>query len=152
MSMRFGLGQIVLHFVVIGLLTACVSQPEGVYQGGILMRPGPIALTDNYSFQFLDKWRLRFSWISGPVDIRFCHFSRESGDRGEDRFVEVSDKLFVEWMARHPDPKQDKQKRFTPATSERIYGTNTRTGEFKAITVASATIPFGKFGQACLSI
>jgi len=112
------------------LLCACASQPEGVYRGGVLIQPGPLALRYQYSIQLLDKWRLSHAWIGGPVDIRYCDHSRMNGVRAEERYVEVDGWLTRFRASESSDPK-DRGKVYALVPWERVYGLNARTREFQ---------------------
>lgn len=120
--------KIVAALALLALLTSCVGTHEVTYRGGVLVVPGPLAIDDHYAFRFVDKWRISHAWLSGPVDIDYCRYSRRDNNRGEDRFFEIDGILKIESVS--GDPK-DKGKKFTWQQSERIYGTSSRTGEFK---------------------
>lgn len=72
---RFFIGMVFLA------LFACTSVPPSavrdgvpimVYRGGALQHDGPLDIQDHYSFRFVDKWRISFSWLSGPVEVAGC--------------------------------------------------------------------------------
>jgi len=115
-------------FALLSLLVSCDSMPEGTYRGGVLIPPRPLGIEDHYAFRFVDKWRISHAWLSGPVNIDYCRYSRRDNNRGEDRFFEVNGVLNVESVS--GDPK-DKGKKLIWQQSEKIYGTSPRTGEFK---------------------
>ncbi len=60
------------------MLSACVTQEPGVYRGGVLVKPGPLDVQDQYSFRFLDKWRISHRWLSGPTEIWPCRYPSNS--------------------------------------------------------------------------
>jgi hypothetical protein len=115
--------------LLLPLVVSCSAPLEGIYQGGKLMTPGPLKTGDSYNFLFLDKWRIRFSWITGPADIRYCHISRTDEDpRLEDRFIEIDGVMKRE---RVWEGGRDSGKKFIGILYEKVYGTNNRTGKFE---------------------
>lgn len=129
MSVRLRLMPLLLATSIsVGILTACVNQPEGVYRGGILLTPGPLTLNDHYEFTFLDRWRISHAWVMGPTDIFFCKYSRRDSGRGHDRFIEISGVLHRERVS---GSKKDYGQKYISRSDEMTYGTNTRTGVFQ---------------------
>jgi hypothetical protein len=111
---------------VLFLVCSCSTQPEGIYQAGKLMVPGPLAASDFYEFTFLDRWRVSHAWISGPPDIRYCRYSRRDSGRGMDRFfVDVDGLIKREVVSGARDTFGQKR-----LSTEWLYGTNSRTGQF----------------------
>lgn len=37
--------------------------------------PGPLAIDKNYSYRFVEKWRISHSWFSGPAELNGCSYS-----------------------------------------------------------------------------
>ena len=112
------------------LLCACASRPEGVYRGGVLIQPGPLALSEQYSINLLDKWRLSHSWIGGPVDIRYCKHSPVNGTTVEERYLEVDGVLTAYLVSESPNPKH-RGKVFASVPWESVYGLDPTTREFQ---------------------
>lgn len=59
-------------FAMVAMMTACSYQQPGVYRGGGLVKEGPLGVNDHYQFRFLNRWRISFDWLSGPVEIDPC--------------------------------------------------------------------------------
>jgi hypothetical protein len=110
------------------LLASCTGTHEVTYRGGVLVVPGPLAIEDHYAFRFVDKWRISHAWLSGPVDIDYCRYSRRDNNRGEDRFFEIEGILKIERVS---DAPQDKGKKYTSNRDEKVYGAYPSTGPFK---------------------
>lgn len=122
-------GKLISLFALVCWITSCASQPEGIYQAGKLMKPGPLVAGNFYDFTFLDEWRISFAWISGPTDIRYCQIKRrELGRTMEDRFIEIDGVLKRERVSEAP---QDYGKKFIGILYEKVYGINNRTGKFE---------------------
>lgn len=118
-------------FAALALLTqlaSCNSTLEGTYRGGVLAQPGALAIQDHYAFRLMDKWRISHAWLSGPVDIDYCRYSRRGNSRGEDRFFEVDGVLKMESVSGDP---RDKGAKKIWNQDEKIYGTRPSTGKFK---------------------
>jgi len=67
---RINVHKVIRFFVLVGglfFLSACTPMEPGIYRGGVLLHEGPLDIQDRYSFRFVDKWRISFSWLSGPV-------------------------------------------------------------------------------------
>ena len=116
-----------ITLALLAQLASCSSTPEGTYRGGVLVQPGPLAIQDHYAFRFVEKWRISHAWLSGPVEINYCRYSRRDNNRGEDRFFEIDGVLKIESVSGDP---RDKGKKFISNRDEWVYGTNSRTGEF----------------------
>jgi hypothetical protein len=108
-------------------LSSCGSTPEGTYRGGVLVQSGPLGIQDHYAFRFVERWSISHAWLSGPVDIDYCRYSRRDA-QFEDRFVELDVILKKEIASYVP---KDKGKKFIVQQNEWIYGTNPRTGKFE---------------------
>jgi hypothetical protein len=117
-----------LALTLIASLAGC-GGPEGAYRGGVFIPPGqPLTLSDQYSFQFLDRWRISHSWLSGSVDISYCQYSQRDNGRGEDRFFEVNGRLKIERVS---GASGNFGKKFISNSEQFIYGINPSTGAFK---------------------
>jgi hypothetical protein len=53
-------------------LSACAQNLPGTYRNGALIQPRALGLQEERIFRFVDKWRIRYLWIGGPVDIFPC--------------------------------------------------------------------------------
>ena len=62
----------VMLMVMLALTTSCASDVPGVYRGGQRIQEAPLDTQDQYSFRFVDKWRISHNWLSGPVELRGC--------------------------------------------------------------------------------
>jgi hypothetical protein len=116
-----------IALVLLALLASCNSTDEGTYRGGVLIQPGPLGIQDHYAFRFADKWRISHAWLSGPVDIDYCRYSRRDA-QFEDRFFEVDGVMKEEYVSYVP---KDKGKKFISDPANYVYGTDPRTVEFK---------------------
>jgi len=113
--------------VALTQLAGCLPREEGIYRGGVLIRPGnPLALGDRYEFTFLDKWRISHAWLSGLPEIEYCWYSRKDKKTSLDRFVEIDGQLKVERVADAGDRYGQK---YVSNPSRLVYGTD-RDGKF----------------------
>jgi len=53
-------------------MTACSYQQPGVYRGYELAKEGPLSISRHYEFRFVNRWRISFDWLNGPVEIDPC--------------------------------------------------------------------------------
>lgn len=116
-----------IAFVLLVPVIGCETTSPGTYIGGVLLQPSSLDIKDHYAFSLVDKWRIGFSWISGPVDINYCDFSHRYSKRGEHRFFEKNGILVKEFIA---GGKDDYGKKIIASRSEAIYGENSSTGKF----------------------
>lgn len=129
-SVRWGV------LVLAMMANACASPEPGVYRGGVLLKGGPLAIENNYSFRFVGKWRISHSWLSGPVEIRPCGYGSGNPFSNRPGFESLALELnapIFEWQGELIDVGshyKTKELIFSPMTRERIYGTN-REGKFE---------------------
>jgi hypothetical protein len=88
-------------FAIAFAMTACSYQQPEVYRGYELVKEGPLGVNDHYEFRFVNRWRISFDWLSGPVEIRPCDigagnpFRRLKGYKGHEALaVETSPPIF----------------------------------------------------------
>ncbi|MBN9358409.1 MAG: hypothetical protein J0I15_18330 [Herbaspirillum huttiense] len=58
--------------IVLCVASGCTIQEPGVYRGGQLIHPAPLGIEDQYSFRFVDRWKISHRWLSGPTHLRGC--------------------------------------------------------------------------------
>lgn len=118
---------------IVSITTGCSTEQPGMYRGGVLVQAGPLDIQDQYSFRFVDKWRISHAWLSGPIELRGCQgypsnsFRRLGGygELGYERnspFVERENVLYL--VSEHKGNWALSNRR------ENIYGTN-REGKFE---------------------
>ena len=59
-------------FAIVSAMTACSYQQPGVYRGYELAKEGPLSISRHYEFRFVNRWRISFDWLNGPVEIDPC--------------------------------------------------------------------------------
>ena len=140
----------VMLMVVLALTTSCASDVPGVYRGGQRMQEAPLDTQEQYSFRFVDKWRISHRWLSGPLELRGCQgypsnsFRRLGGygDLGYERnppFVEKENILYL--VSEHKGSWSLSNRR------QSIYGTN-RAGKFEGfLPFCGHTFKWGYFGD-----
>jgi hypothetical protein len=102
------------------------ARPDG--QGGVrIVRDEPLALNDSYSLKFVDKHRISFKWLTGPIHVWRCALARNSQNLGLEShapLVERDGRVYdVAWY-----PKQ--QAYFLRPKEQQIYGVNPGTNDF----------------------
>jgi hypothetical protein len=59
--------------ILFAILSGCSSVPREVYyRNGVEFTPSSLALEQNMRFRFVERWRISFSWLSGPYGVNDC--------------------------------------------------------------------------------
>lgn len=61
-----------LLLMIVSITTGCATDVPGVYRGGERLVEKPLDIQEQYSFRFVEKWRISHNWLSGPVELRGC--------------------------------------------------------------------------------